>query len=199
MASESKDYDPEFVESTGYGQNPDNAHKSTYFVSMGVNEDSSFYESLYIGKNLYVKENGEVGINLDVKGSTFVGKDVYIGQNLYVKQNANIKLNLQVDGIVSAAGFYIGKQSFFTDGIFKIGVPTEAIRGFASTAGTRLTGGTKADQIDSDKSNTRDLRVEEVQYVPTQVSFPIVTEGENGLEISNYVNLTVLAAATELN
>lgn len=197
--SESKDYDPEFVESTGYGQNPDKPHKTTYYTSIGINEDSSFYESLYIGKNLYVKENGEIGINLDVKGSTFVGKDVFIGQNLYVKQNGNIKLNLQVGGIVSAAGFYIGNQSFFTDGIFRIGVPTEAIRGFASTAGTRLTGGTKADKIDSGESNTQTLKVKEVEYKATPVRFPIVTEGENGLEISSYVNITVLAAATEFN
>ena len=88
MTSSGADYNPTFVECTGFGQNTTNAAPSLFVESIAIDLDCSVYGSLFVTNNV------QVGKNVEIKGSLAVNGPGSFG------------------GVVSAAGFQVGKTSF---------------------------------------------------------------------------------------
>lgn len=94
MTSSSSNYDPTFVECTGFGQNDSNAAPSLFVESIAIDLDCSVYQSLFVSQNTTIDQNLEVGGTAKIKGPLEVG-----GPGSF-------------NGVVSAAGFRFGRNSF---------------------------------------------------------------------------------------
>ena len=88
MTSSGANYPPTFVDCTGFGQNTSNAAPSLFVESIAINLDGSVYGSLFVTNNV------EVGKNVEIKGNLAVSGPGSFG------------------GVVSAAGFRFGRNSF---------------------------------------------------------------------------------------
>lgn len=99
MTSSGSNYDPTFVQCTGFGQNTSNAAPSLFVESIAIDLDCSVYGSLFVTNNV------EIGKNVEVKGSIAVSGPGSFG------------------GVVSAAGFTYGGKSFFGSNQFVVEAP----------------------------------------------------------------------------
>ena len=99
MTSSGANYDPTFVECTGFGQNTSNAAPSLFVESIAIDLDCSVYGSLFVTNNV------EVGKNVEIKGNLAVSGPGSFG------------------GVVSAAGFTYGGKSFFGSNQFVVEAP----------------------------------------------------------------------------
>jgi len=99
MTSSGSDYNPTFVECTGFGQNTTNAAPSLFVESIAIDLDCSVYGSLFVTNNV------QVGKNVEIKGSLTVSGPGSFG------------------GVVSAAGFTYGGRSFFGANQFVVEAP----------------------------------------------------------------------------
>jgi len=105
MTNSGADYNPTFVECTGFGQNTTNAAPSLFVESIAIDLDCSVYGSLFVTNNVEV------------------GKDVTIGGNIEVKGNLQVGGPGRFGGVVSAAGFTYGGKSFFGSNQFVVEAP----------------------------------------------------------------------------
>jgi hypothetical protein len=62
-------YDPEFVQSQGFGQSPENAAPSLFLESIAIDKDCSVYGSLFVTSNAFFGANVTIQMNLNVGGS----------------------------------------------------------------------------------------------------------------------------------
>ena len=99
MTNSGANYDPTFVECTGFGQNTSNAAPSLFVESIAIDLDCSIYGSLFVTNNIQVGKNVEIKGNLAVSGPGSFG------------------------GVVSAAGFTYGGKSFFGSNQFVVEAP----------------------------------------------------------------------------
>ena len=99
MTNSGANYDPTFVECTGFGQNTSNAAPSLFVESIAIDLDCSVYGSLFVTNNIQVGKNVEIKGNLAVSGPGSFG------------------------GVVSAAGFTYGGKSFFGSNQFVVEAP----------------------------------------------------------------------------
>ena len=99
MTSSGSNYDPTFVQCTGFGQNTSNAAPSLFVESIAIDLDCSVYGSLFVTNNV------EVGKNVEIKGNLAVSGPGSFG------------------GVVSAAGFTYGGKSFFGSNQFVVEAP----------------------------------------------------------------------------
>lgn len=99
MTNSGANYDPTFVECTGFGQNTSNAAPSLFVESIAIDLDCSVYGSLFVTNNV------EVGKNVEIKGNLAVSGPGSFG------------------GVVSAAGFTYGGKSFFGSNQFVVEAP----------------------------------------------------------------------------
>jgi len=99
MTNSGANYDPTFVECTGFGQNTSNSAPSLFVESIAIDLDCSVYGSLFVTNNV------EVGKNVEIKGSLAVSGPGSFG------------------GVVSAAGFTYGGKSFFGSNQFVVEAP----------------------------------------------------------------------------
>ena len=99
MTNSGANYDPTFVECTGFGQNTSNAAPSLFVESIAIDLDCSVYGSLFVTNNI------QVGKNVEIKGSLAVSGPGSFG------------------GVVSAAGFTYGGRSFFGANQFVVEAP----------------------------------------------------------------------------
>lgn len=93
MTSSSSDYNPTFVECTGFGQNDSNPAPSLFVESIAIDLDCSVYQSLFVSKNI------------EAEGTLAIGGPGSFG------------------GVVSAAGFTYGGKSFFGSNQFVVEAP----------------------------------------------------------------------------
>ena len=99
MTNSGANYNPTFVECTGFGQNTSNAAPSLFVESIAIDLDCSVYGSLFVTNNV------EVGKNVEIKGNLAVSGPGSFG------------------GVVSAAGFTYGGKSFFGSNQFVVEAP----------------------------------------------------------------------------
>ena len=105
MTSSGANYDPTFVECTGFGQNTSNSAPSLFVESIAIDLDCSVYGSLFVKNDGTFDGNVTIGGNLEVKGNLQVGGPGSFG------------------GVVSAAGFTYGGKSFFGANQFVVEAP----------------------------------------------------------------------------
>jgi hypothetical protein len=86
-------YDPEFVQSQGFGQSPENAAPSLFLESIAIDKDCSVYGSLF------VTNNGTFGGNVTIQQNLNLGGSIFASGTINGGSNANFS------GIVAAAGF----------------------------------------------------------------------------------------------
>ena len=99
MTNSGANYDPTFVQCTGFGQNTSNSAPSLFVESIAIDLDCSVYGSLFVTNNV------EVGKNVEIKGNLAVSGPGSFG------------------GVVSAAGFTYGGKSFFGSNQFVVEAP----------------------------------------------------------------------------
>lgn len=87
-------YDPEFVEVAGFGQTTENPEPSTFIESIAINKDCSVYQNCFVGGKLTVMGGIFASGNIQGKGTLDIGGPGSFG------------------GVVSAAGFRYGRNSF---------------------------------------------------------------------------------------
>ena len=134
MTNSGANYDPTFVECTGFGQNTSNAAPSLFVESLAIDLDCSVYGSLFVANNVEVDKNVEIKGNLAVSGSGSFGKNVEIKGNLAVSGPGSF------GGVVSAAGFTYGGKSFFGSNQFVVEAPATFLNSL-STNGASSFGG----------------------------------------------------------
>lgn len=93
-------YDPEFVEVAGFGQTTGNPEPSTFIESIAINKDCSVYQNLFVGQNATIQKILRVG------GGIFASGTMNGGSSLNISGPGNF------GGVVSAAGFRFGRNSF---------------------------------------------------------------------------------------
>jgi hypothetical protein len=95
MTSSGADYNPTFVECTGFGQNTSNTAPSLFLESLAIDLDCSVYGSLF------VTNNGTFDGNVTVQ------KDINLGGSIFASGTINGGSNANFSGTVSAAGGFI--------------------------------------------------------------------------------------------
>jgi hypothetical protein len=116
MTSSGADYNPTFVQCTGFGQNTTNAAPSLFLDSIAIDKDCSVYGSLFVTNNV------EVGKNVEIKGSLAVKGPGSFG------------------GVVSAAGFTYGGKSFFGANQFVVEAPATFLNSLATNGASSFGG-----------------------------------------------------------
>jgi hypothetical protein len=116
MTSSSPDYSPGFVDSSGFGQSPENPAPSLFFQSFAIDQDLSVY------KSFFVTDNVEVGKNVEIKGSLAVKGPGSFG------------------GVVSAAGFTYGGKSFFGANRFVVEAPATFLNSLTTNGASSFGG-----------------------------------------------------------
>jgi hypothetical protein len=116
MTNSGANYDPTFVECTGFGQNTSNAAPSLFLESIAINLDCSVYGSLFVTNNV------EVGKNVEIKGNLAVSGPGSFG------------------GVVSAAGFRVGKNSFGGAAGFVVDSPATFLQSFSAAGNSSFAG-----------------------------------------------------------
>jgi len=109
-------YDPEFVDSSGNGQSPENPAPPLFLESIAINKDSSVYGSFYL------TNNAEIGKNVVIKGNLQVGGPGNFG------------------GVVSAAGFTYGGKSFFGANQFVVEAPATFLNSLTTNGASSFGG-----------------------------------------------------------
>jgi len=95
MTSSGANYNPTFVECTGFGQNTTNAAPSLFLESLAIDLDCSVYGSLF------VTNDGEFGKSVTIQ------IDLKMGGSIFASGNINSGANGNFSGVVSAAGGFI--------------------------------------------------------------------------------------------
>lgn len=96
-SSSSSDYDPTFVQCTGFGQNDSNPEPSTFIESIAINKDCSIYENCFVGGDCTIE-----GI-LRVGGGILTSGNIGGGSSLNISGNGNF------GGVVRAANIRLGE------------------------------------------------------------------------------------------
>jgi len=116
MATSGDNYPATFVESEGFGQNPENPAPPLFLESIALDQDCSVYGSLYVTKNV------EVGKNVLIKG--------------YLQVNGPGNFG----GVVSAAGFTYGGRSFFGANRFVVEAPATFLNSLTTNGASSFGG-----------------------------------------------------------
>ena len=95
MTNSGANYDPTFVECTGFGQNTSNAAPSLFVESIAIDLDCSVYGSLF------VTNDGEFGKSVTIQ------VDLKMGGSIFASGNINSGASGNFSGTVSAAGGFI--------------------------------------------------------------------------------------------
>jgi hypothetical protein len=95
MANSGANYDPTFVQCTGFGQNTSNAAPSLFVESIAIDLDCSVYGSLFVTKDGTFGENVTIQMNLNLGGAITAAGSISSGGN------GNFS------GVVAAAGGFV--------------------------------------------------------------------------------------------
>ena len=95
MTNSGANYDPTFVQCTGFGQNTSNTAPSLFVESIAIDLDCSVYGSLF------VTNDGEFGKSVTIQ------VDLKMGGSIFASGNINSGASGNFSGTVSAAGGFI--------------------------------------------------------------------------------------------